>query len=157
MCTNINYRLTTLPYYELIKQFFSLCTYYSWWKSCLISYVWALSDCEQWEGSEKFKMKIYVSSWIWTTNLLPVRMLTQHPRPFVISRWEECIYWIYYTWLPYLRSGVKGQTFCSYFVCWRKYVNWNNGIICCSDTLKICNICRVYYELMIFCRECSQW
>ena len=30
--------------------------------SCLISFVWTSLKCEEWEASEKFKMKIYVSN-----------------------------------------------------------------------------------------------
>ena len=37
----------------------SLCTHYSGWMSCLISYVWDLLICEQREASAIFKMKIY--------------------------------------------------------------------------------------------------
>ena len=39
----------------------SLYTYYSGWMSCLFSFIWALSSCEEQETCEKFKMKIYVS------------------------------------------------------------------------------------------------
>ena len=40
------------------------------------------TDCEEREGSEQFKMKIHVSSRVWTTNLLSRSKLTHHPRPF---------------------------------------------------------------------------
>ena len=34
-----------------------LCTYYSGWMSCLISFVWALPGCEECQTNENFKMK----------------------------------------------------------------------------------------------------
>ena len=34
--------------------------------SCLISFTWAPLTCSEWGGSEKFKMKIYISSGIRT-------------------------------------------------------------------------------------------
>ena len=55
------------PY--LIKQNFSLWTYYSGWMSCSISFVWGFAEQYGAAKSEKFKMKIYISSRIRTSNL----------------------------------------------------------------------------------------
>ena len=49
---------------------------------CMISFVHDSQSYEEWEGSEKFKMKIFVSRRIWTINFCPVRILTQCLRPF---------------------------------------------------------------------------
>ena len=57
-------------YYAAIflKTSFSLWIYYSRWLSWLISIVWASSSCERQERRKQFKMKLYVSSGIQTSN-----------------------------------------------------------------------------------------
>ena len=40
----------------------TLCTHSCWWMSCLISFVWSSSSCEQREISVKIKMKIYAAA-----------------------------------------------------------------------------------------------
>ena len=67
--------------------------------SCLISFAWyPLTSSERRGGSEKFKMKIFVSSGIRTHRLATTRLVEQRFRPFgydtLMKIWRLISYWI---------------------------------------------------------------
>ena len=67
--------------------------------SCLISFAWDPLTCsERRGGSEKFKMKIFVSSGIRTQRLATTRLVEQRFRPLgydtLMTTWRLISYWI---------------------------------------------------------------